>query len=152
MNPDVYSFKNIKINQDLINEIWNFDPSSLEHIDGTTLSQYAIALAQYLIYYNVERNKTKAEIYKLNKFIERTTSISITSELQKQFKTKTAASEYLIATIPALSDAQAKLDDLNYELNLVEGIDKSISELIATIKRELTRRENELYEIRRERR
>jgi hypothetical protein len=33
----------------------------------------------------------------------------------------------------------------------VDGIDKTVSELIATFKRELTRRENELYTTRRER-
>jgi hypothetical protein len=110
-----------------------------------------MALAQYLIYYNVQKNRTKAEVHKLSKFIERTTSISITPDIQKTYGTKTAATAFLIATVPELSEAQEKLDNFYYELNLIEGMDRSISELIATIKRELTRRENELYAIRRER-
>ena len=48
-------------------------------------------------------------------------------------------------------DAQAKLDNLHTELLQTEGIDKCISELVATLKRELTRRENELYQVRVER-
>jgi len=43
------------------------------------------------------------------------------------------------------------MEALQDELLLLEGIDKTISELIATFKRELTRRENELYATRQER-
>lgn len=151
INRDVFCFEKVTINKSLLDEIWAFDPRTLDNLDGVVLSKYTIALAQYLIYYNVQKNKTKAEIYKLNKFIERTMSINITPEVHKKYKTKSAASDFLIATIPLLSEAQEKLDNFHYELNLIEGIDKSISELIATIKRELTRRENELYAVRMER-
>jgi hypothetical protein len=151
MDKDIFCFEKIKISKSLLDEIWAFDPRTLDQIEGKNLSRYAIALAQYLIYYNMQRNKTKAEVHKLSKFVERTISISITPDIQKTYGTKTTASAFLIATVPELSEAQEKLDNFYYELNLIEGMDKSISELIATIKRELTRRENELYAIRRER-
>ena len=151
MERDVFCFEKITISKSLLDEIWVFDPRTLDQLEGKNLSRYAMALAQYLIYYNVQRNKTKAEVHKLSKFIERTTSISITPDIQKTYGTKTAATAFLIATVPELSKAQEKLDNFYYELSLIEGMDKSISELIATIKRELTRRENELYAIRRER-
>ena len=48
-------------------------------------------------------------------------------------------------------EAEAKLDELKIEMIQVDGMEKNISELIATIKRELTRRENELYATRQER-
>lgn len=152
MEKDIFCFEKITISNSLLDEIWTFDPRTLDQIEGKNLSMYAMALAQYLIYYNVQRNKTKAEVHRVSKFIERTTSISITPDIQKTYGTKTAASAFLIATVPELSKAQEKLDKLYYELNLIEGMDKSVSELIATIKRELTRRENELYTIRKERR
>ena len=151
MDKDVFCFEKIQIDKSFLNEVWSFDPKTLDQVDGVLLSKYAIALAQYLVYFNVQKNKTKAEIYRLNKFIERTMSINITPEVHKKYKTKSAASDFLIATIPLLSESQEKLDGFYYELNLVEGMDKSISELIATIKRELTRRENELYAVRMER-
>lgn len=151
MDKDIFCFEQIKVSKSLLDEIWVFDPRTLDRIEGKDLSKYAMALAQYLIYYNVQRNKTKAEVHKLSKFIERTTSISITPDIQKTYGTKTAATAFLVVTVPELSEAQEKLDNLYYELSLIEGMDKSISELIATIKRELTRRENELYAIRRER-
>jgi hypothetical protein len=146
------SFENVKVDQDFLNSVWQLDPRELDQIDGQELSKYAVALAQYLIYFNVEKNKIKAQLYKENKFIERTISISLTPEIQKQYKTKAAATDYIVGTTPSLSKAQENVDALQYELNLIDGMDRSISELIATIKRELTRRENELYQIRRERR
>jgi len=42
MNSDVLSFKNIKINDGLLEEIWNLDPRTLDHIDGIELSTYAL--------------------------------------------------------------------------------------------------------------
>jgi len=43
------------------------------------------------------------------------------------------------------------MEPLKDEIVLVEGMDKVIGELISSFKRELTRRENELYRIRQER-
>jgi hypothetical protein len=154
MNKDVLSFENIKINQDLIDEIWNFDARTLDQVDGVKLSIYAVALSQYLIYFTFQRNKSKAESVKLTRYIDRTVSLILSQdkELNKKYKTKAAATDYIISTNIDLMDAQTKLESIQMELMHIEGVDKSISELIATIKRELTRRENELYAIRQERR
>ena len=154
MNRDVLSFSHIEVNNDLLEEVWKLDPRTLEHIDGMKLSSYALVLAQYLIYFTYQRNLTKAEQYKTNKFIDRTVSLIMTSDDNelKKYKTKAAATDYIISTNTSLMDAQTKLDDLHKELIHIEGMDKVVSELIATIKRELTRRENELYQVRVERR
>lgn len=148
------SFENISINYDLLNEIWNFDPRQLDTISGADLSKYAMCLSQYLIYFTYERNKTKAEIHRLNKYMDRNISLKLSNnkDILKEHKTKADAINYLISVEEDLLEKQSKLDELNLELIKIEGIDKSISELIATIKRELTRRENELYTVRRERR
>jgi len=154
MNPDVLSFQNIQINNDLLNEVWKFDPRTLDTLKGAKLSSYAMALAQYLIYFTYQRNLSKAEVHRLNTFIERTISLALSAEpsLLKEHKTKKAATEYLVSTDMKLMESQGKLEALRTELTQTEGMDKVISELIATIKRELTRRENELYQVRRERR
>lgn len=152
MEQDVLSFTKIKINYDLLDEIWKLDPRTLEHIDGMKLSSYALCLAQYLIYFTYQRNLTKAEQYKLRKFVDRTVSIIMSEEGTKKFKTKGAATDYIISTNTDLMEAQTKLEAIHRELTQIEGMDKAISELIATIKRELTRRENELYQVRQERR
>ena len=73
-------------------------------------------------------------------------------EEMKKHKTKASAADFIISTNLDLMDAQSKLETIQRELIQVEGMDKVVSELIATIKRELTRRENELYQVRMERR
>jgi hypothetical protein len=154
MNPDVMSFTSIQISNDLLNEIWKFDPRTLDTLKGAKLSSYAMALAQYLIYFTYQRNLSKAEVHRLNTFIERTISLALSadSSLLKMHKTKKAATEYLVSTDMKLMESQGQLEALKTELTQTEGMDRVISELIATIKRELTRRENELYQVRRERR
>ncbi len=153
MNKDVLSFTQVQINNNLLEEIWKFDPRELEHLDGAKLSSYALALAQYLVYFTYQRNLSRAEQHKHTKFIDRTVSnVMATEEIKaKKFKTKAAAADYIVSTNEALMSAQTKLDAIHDELMQIEGMDKVISELIATIKRELTRRENELYQVRRER-
>ena len=153
MNEDVLSFTNIKVDHELLNRIWNLDPKTLEHIDGAELSSYALCLAQYLVYFTYQRNLSKAEQHRLSKYIDRRISMMLTMEIEdKKFKTKAAAADYFTTTDIELMDSQSKLEAVQKELLHIEGMDKVISELIATIKRELTRRENELYQVRMERR
>ena len=154
MNNDVLSFENIKVSHDIIDEIWKLDPSQIDYIDSAKLSSYAVALSQYLIYFTFQRNKTKAEIHDLNKYVDRAVSLRLSesADLLKRFKTKVAATDYLVSMDTSLMEAQTKLDSLDMEMIRVDGIDKAVSDLISTLKRELTRRENELYQVRLERR
>ena len=153
MDKDVMSFIKIQINNDLLEEIWKFDPRQLDNIKGIQLSSFSIALAQYLIYFTYQKNIVKADVYRLNKMIDRTISLILSEDkdLLKKYKTKSSAVDFLISTNTFLMETQSELDILNMELMRIGGIDKTISELIATIKRELTRRENELYTVRMER-
>jgi len=151
-SEDMLSFEKIKVNSDLLNEVWKLNPADIDHIDGVKLSSYAIALAQYLIYFTFQRNKVKAEYHKLNKYIERTVSLIMTSDDSlKKIKSKSSITDYVISTNESLMESQTRIDEIDQELMYIEGVDKSIGELIATLKRELTRRENELYAIRMER-
>ena len=154
MDKDVLSFTEIQINNDFLKEIWTMNPKNLDELKGSKLSSYAVALSMYLIYFKYQRNKDKAEIQRLNTYIERTISLSLAGspDLLKKFNTKKAATEYLITTNLELMSSQTKLEAVKKDILQTEGMDKAISELIATIKRELTRRENELYQTRMERR
>jgi len=152
MDEGIYSFSKITINKNLLDEIWSFDPMSLDSLDASTISKYAIALSQYLVYYRWEVNKTKAELSKKRRLFDSSLTLSLDEADLKKYKTKKAASEYLINTNTDLSKLDEEIDILQSELIMLEGIDKSISEYIATFKRELTRREQELFTIRAERR
>lgn len=154
MDKEVLSYTNITLNRGLIDEVWKLDPRTMDHIDGALLSSYALALAQYLIYFTYQRNLARAEQHRLDKYIDRSVSLIISSDdaYLRKYKTKAVAADYIISVNESLMDAQAQLDALHKELIQTEGMDKVISELIATLKRELTRRENELYQVRVERR
>ena len=153
MDKDMLSFTKIQVNHDLLEEVWKFDPRRLDDISGTVLSSYSIVLAQYLIYFTYQRNIVKADVHRLHKMVDRTVSLILSKDknLLKEYKTKSSAYDFLISTDSYLMGEQSKLDALNMELMHIDGIDKTVSELIATIKRELTRRENELYTVRMER-
>ena len=149
----MFSFSSVKIDRDFLKEIWELDPRTLDNLSGRKLSSYALALSQYLIYFTYQRNKTRAEQHRLTKFIDRTVSLIMTDDESylKKYKTKGVAAEYIVTNNEDLMAKQAKLETLQLEIIETDGIDKVISELISTIKRELTRRENELYQERMDR-
>lgn len=151
MDKDVLSFTKVKPPQDLIDEIWCLNVKNLQHIADIDISRYTIALSQWLIYYRAQVNQTKAQINKLKSDMEFLISTWMTPDLLKEHKTKTAAREYLINTQPETSSMRDLLEKLQRDMAKVEGIDKAATELITSLKRELTRRENELYTMRKER-
>ncbi len=151
MDKEVLYFQNMKPSDELIEEIFRYDVRVLESTDDITLSKYAIALAQYLIYFKSQINKTKVESVRKRRVLDFGVNQLITKDILKQYKTKSDASGYIISNTQELSRLNDEIDSLKNELVLIDGIDKTVSELIATFKRELTRRENELYTTRRER-
>ncbi len=152
MDNGLKAFRKIKINQNFLDEIWEFDPSTLGSLDDLRISQYSIALAQYLIFFRSELNQSKAKVVKKRKFLDTSVSIATTPALLKQYKTKVATTEYLVNTLPALSKLSEEISELQSEITQLDGVDKSVSEYIATFKRELGRREKVIFAIRAERR
>lgn len=151
MNTDMLKFQKELPNRDVIDEALSFDVKKLEQTNGVTLSQYSISLSQYLIFFKSEYNKTKAASARLQRFIDATVSQLITKDILKQYKTKADAKAYLVANTEVLSNKVSELETLLHEQQLLDGMDKTITELIACFKRELTRRENEMYAIRKDR-
>lgn len=151
MNKDLYLFREVRPST-LVEEAMRFDPNSLETLSTETVSKYLIALGQYLIYFKSELNKTKANIAKKKKLFESSLSVSLDVKTVKKYGTKKAASEYLVSTVDGLSQLDAEIAVLSEELTYLDGMDKPINEYINTFKRELSRREQELFTIRSERR
>jgi len=151
MENDVLLFTDMEPDKDYIRRIFRFDVRRLESVDGIEISQYCIALSQYLIFLKYQMNQTKAELTNKKRMIEGTLDILLTKELIKEYGTKTNAVAHIMSTSKELIELNKIMEPLKDELIVVEGMDKVISELIAAFKRELTRRENELYRIRQER-
>jgi hypothetical protein len=152
MDKGVLSFTKVQPVADLINEIWSFNVKNLHSMADPVISQYVIALSQWLIYFKSQVNEAKAEISQLKSDIEFLISTWMTKEILKEYKTQTAARDYLIRNNPESAVMYDKSQLLKLDLIKVEGIDKAVTELISAFKRELTRRDNELYTIRKERR
>lgn len=151
MDENVLFFKDMNPDKEFIEKIFHLDVRKLEAIDGIEISQYCIALAQYLIFLKYQINKTKSELFNKKRLVEGTLDILLTKKLIKDFGTKTNAVAHIMSTSKKLIGLSNEMEPLKDELVIVEGMDKVISELIAAFKRELTRRENELYRIRQER-
>lgn len=153
MDNSVLSFNKVIVNQNLLDEIWRFNPNTLDSLSTETVSKYSLALAQYLIFFKAEQNKTKAQLVKKKRFFESSILMCLsTSDIPKEYKTKAEKVEYLVNTTAELSKVTEDINNLDEELIRIEGVDKSIVEFIATFKRELGRREQELFTTRRERR
>ncbi len=151
MDAGVKLFEKVNPDLDFITEIMEFDARKLDVLDNAMVSKYATALAQYLVYFKSEVNKTKVSVHQKQRALDSGIDIVLTKDVLKQYKTKSAAVEYIISNSEPLTNIRMGLSLLKEELMRVEGIDKTISDLIATLKRELTRRENELYTVRKER-
>lgn len=152
MDKSVLSFSEIKPNQDFMRQVFELDVRTLSSVDDLTISQYALALSQYLIFFKYQQNLSRADVFKLERALELSVSQLLTDDIMKQYKTKVNATAYIISNTADLYAQEKKLEEIKSELMLLEGIDKMIQEYIATLKRELTRREQELWETKMERR
>lgn len=152
MDTGVLSFSKIKVDQGFLDQVWAFSPNRLGTLTNEMVSQYSMALAQYLIYFKWEQNKARAEIAKKKRFLEASIIMSTDDSTQKKYKTKTALTEYMINTSPELNKISKEIEELQLELIKTDGIDNAINEYIATFKKELSRREQELFTARSERR
>lgn len=151
MDDGMLLFKKVKPDIEFINEILTFDVKGLEALGSSAVSKYAVALSQYLIYFRAEINRTKVEVHRKQRALDSGINQVLTKDVIKQYKTKAAAAELIISNSQELNAIRNEVDRLKDELMIVEGVDKTISDLIATLKREMTRRENELYITRKER-
>jgi len=148
MDKGVLSYLQVKPEKSLLDEIFTFDANKLEQTDGAVLSRYAVALSQFLIFYKTQVNQAKVDIFRKQRILDAGVTYSLTKELLKTYKTKADATNAVITENAELSQTREEISSLKEELMLLDGIDKSITEYIAMLKRELTRREYELYETR----
>ena len=152
MDKGVLYFQNVRPDLDFMNEVFGFDARELPNLSSAVISQYCVALSQYVIFMKSQINKTLNEINMKQRFIDNIVNMTITANLIKKYKSKAATVDYIISSTPSLSQEQDKISELKSELILLDGQDKNILELINVFKRELTRRDNEIYSSKMERR
>ena len=145
-------FETVNVDQEFISALLNFEFKELEVLEDKELSRNCLALAQYLVYFKYQCNKTKEQTVRLKKFIDDYVFYMLTPELVKEHGTKANARTYLITNDGKVKGKHRELEQLESELILSDGLDKTIQEIINVLKKEISRRENELTAARYERR
>lgn len=145
-------YDKMDVDKNLIETVLNFNYYHIETLTDLDLSKYSIILAQYLIYFKWQLNKTKVDHLKAKNRLETTLFHLLSVDVIKKYKTKTDARTSLINSTSELISMNEEIELLEYELILAEGLDKPIQEMINVFKREQSRRENELSTSRFERR
>jgi hypothetical protein len=128
----------IPLHSDLMDQIFCFDPNTLESTKSLDISKYVIGLSSFLVFFQSQVNMSKMLLVKkkkiLNDFINQCKASGGTKEERR---------------INAInSDEEAKLlaydiELLEQENILTEGLIEGYIEMINAFKRELTRREQE---------
>lgn len=134
-----------------VEEIFAFRPAvDMESTDSRTLSRYAIILAQYLITLQVRFNTARVIASQKRKVLDR----KIAELLQSGAvvgKTLAERKANATASDPELQELELSYDEAAAERDLLEGLDKPITELINVLKSELRRRAEERQYTSRER-
>lgn len=146
MEPGLELYKQCKPNDNFVSEVFAYDVRTLEQTNDIFISKAVIALSQYLVYFKSKYNEKLQQKGEKQRLLEAVLFQIITPELVKQHKTKKDVRSDLIYSDPVLNKIHIETEILQDEIFLLDGIDKTIQELIAAFKRELTRRENELYQ------
>ena len=131
----------------LMDEIFAFDPRNLEATPSAKLSQYTIGLAQFLIFFSSQINKTKVQLMQKNRVIE-----TYINQSELKGKTKADKRQKVIDAHDELQAIEKGIEMLEAEIKMTDGLEKYYLELIQSLKRELTRREFEMKFSRDERR
>jgi len=136
-------------NESLMEEIFNYDPRTLDSTSSENISRYAIGISQFLIYFVSEVNKTKVLLMQKKRFVE----MSIEqSDIVKNRLTKAEYKRKVIDSSEELKQVELDIEALEQEIIMTEDLSHCYIELINTFKRELGRRDNELKFARDERR
>ena len=136
-------------NESLMEEIFSYDPRTLESTSSEDISRYAIGISQFLIYFTSEVNKSKVLLMQKKRFVD----MSIEqSDIIKGRLTKAEYKRKVIDSSEELKKVELDIEALKSELIMVESLEVGYIELINTFKRELGRRDNELKFARDERR
>lgn len=125
-------------NENLMDEIFAFDPRNLEATASADISKYAIGLAQFLIFFSSQINATRVKLIQKNRVIDtyiNQSNIKVKTKAEKRCKVIDANDE--------LKQIEVDIEALEAEIKMTDNLEKYYIELINAFKRELTRRDTE---------
>lgn len=133
-----------------IEEVFNFNVREMDSAPSQTLSKFTVMLGQYLITLQVRFNTARVIAGQKKKVLDRKVKDLINSgavegaTLKERERNAVASSEELQAL-------ELDYDEAAAERDLLDGLDKPITELINALKSELRRRAEEKHYTVRER-
>ena len=133
-----------------IENVFNFDVRNLDITPSEDISRYTIMLAQYLITLQARYNTARVIAGQKKKVLDRRVkSLLQTGEVKGSTLEERKANA--IASSLELQELEIQYDESAAERDLLEGLDKPITELINAFKSELRRAADERYYINKER-
>lgn len=133
-----------------IEDVFNYNVNALEATESKVISQYTIMLAQYLITLQARFNTARVIASQKRKVLDRRVKALLqTGEVKGSTLKEREANA--IASSQELQELELEYDEAAAERDLLEGIDKPITELINAFKSELRRRADERQYTSRER-
>jgi len=134
-----------------VEEVFAFKPSQeMEIVTSETLSKYTLILAQYLVTLQVKYNTARVIAGEKKKVLDRRVAEIINTGTMKGSTLKERQAGAILSD-PNLRELELEYDEAAAERDLLEGLDKPITELINALKSELRRRTEERTAIHRER-
>ena len=134
-----------------VEEVFNFKPVlDMETTSSEILSRYTIILAQYLITLQVRFNTARVLAGQRKKVLDRKVAERIRSD-DTAGKTLKEREANAVISDPTLQHLELEYDEASAERDLLDGLDKPITELINALKSEIKRRSEEKYYTLRER-
>jgi len=133
-----------------IESAFNFDVNSLEVTPSQQISQYTIMLAQYLITLQARFNTARVIASQKKKVLDRRVKALLqTGEVKGSTLKEREANA--IASSVELQQLELEYDEAAAERDLLDGLDKPITELINAFKSEIRRQADERHYTSRER-
>ncbi len=133
-----------------IEEVFNFNVHEMESTPSQSLSRFTVMLGQYLITLQVRFNTARVIAGQKKKVLDRKVKALISSGAVEGATLKER--EYnAVASSPDLQALELDYDEAAAERDLLDGLDKPITELINALKSELRRRAEERHYTERER-
>ncbi len=133
-----------------IENAFNFDVNNLEVTPSQQISQYTIMLAQYLITLQARYNTARVIASQKKKVLDRRVKALLqTGEVKGSTLKEREANA--IASSVELQALELEYDEAAAERDLLDGLDKPITELINAFKSEIRRQADERHYTSRER-
>ena len=134
-----------------VEKVFSFQPAiDMEATTSATLSQFTIMLAQYLISIQVRFNTSRVIASQKRKVLDRKV-YELLKAGEVEGKTLKEREANVISSEPDLQALSGDYDVAAAERDLLDGLDKPITELINALKSELRRRAEERQYTERER-